>query len=1204
MSSLSEQKVCPKCQGPIPREAPQGLCPKCLLAQAFIATENDHPARTKEEPPTVADLAKAFPQLEILELIGRGGMGFVFKTRQPNLDRFVALKILPQSLSGDPTFAARFSREGRVLAKLNHPNIVTIHDFGQAGGFCFLLMEYVDGVNLRQAMKLGRFTPSQALSVVPKICEALEFAHQEGILHRDIKPENILLDTKGRIKIADFGIAKILGSRTGDEAPAVSEPVQKEGLTGVVGTPNYMAPEQIQNPQDVDQRADIYSLGVVFYEMLTGELPLGRFAPPSEKSGADPRLDAVILKTLEKERDRRTPSAAQVKTLVETATQEFPPVIPPLPIEDPDRSPVKSGSRWCFSLGLSVGIAIFLLSLFSTILQTFIMPKSFVGIARIKVSLDVNERNPRLRLNDEVQYVTASPVLWEAAQALDLDTKWAKRFGAETALKQDEVVQLMRRWMKVHIKPESSILEIQCYSEEPQEAAANANAVAAALVKARSGREGLQLLDPAMVPNAPVRPDILVNISFGVLIGIVLGGLAGGVVYFLARLFARKTSHVQGVAAAGRTPDSMASQSKAAKAGSPESGARIRRGRMVGLSVFFLTLFIAIVVSYLIPESFLSVAKVSTRVTPADGDASNFLNNEAEFIRSSKVLWEVAQANRLETVWAERYGNGGTLGQDQIIQIMRWSTGVKPVPGSTVISIGFYSPLREESARMANSIAAAYLKSKSDKEGFQLIDEGSVPWRPARPNRPLNITIGAVLGILVGIAAGLIAGVWSRPGPSKNPSASETVSRGKGVISASPAAVRVTLSPSTRRVCMRRGAIAAALIFLLTVFFAATLTFLQPKLYRGIANIKGAHAVDYVLPSLPKGAQIISPLDSSKSASSWTARIVPTDDSLWEAAKALDLESRWTLRYGNGGKLGREQIVAVMRQSLQVNIEDRFRRVSISYYSPVPEESASVANALAEVFLKSTSVQDRQKMLQRAEVPTHPDRPDVSLNLLLGGLMGVLFGGVAGCVVTGLSLLGARRLTTLASGDMGQADAPPGKRGGLWLLCAPFKSELGIRIGSHLNAEEVRHSARIGAFYGLSFAVAIFGTMLAFLLASHSRQWGVAPAVFVLGLVGVIVCQQIELRFLASTDWAKGQGITVELIRSNSRVRLAIPLFLLFCGIVCLGIWILFQAFSVASVQNPPGLTEPMAREVVSTPAGQGSNTTPVPTLEQNQKPR
>jgi tRNA A-37 threonylcarbamoyl transferase component Bud32 len=270
-------------------------------------------AGQRRQPPSLESIRAAFPQLEILELIGAGGMGAVFKARQPKLERWVALKVLPQELAGAPGFADRFAREARLLARLNHPNIVTVYDFGKSGGYYYLLMEYVNGVNLRQAMEAGRFSPPAALSLVPQICDALQFAHQEGILHRDIKPENLLLDSKGRIKIADFGIAKLIG-----------EAVKDVTLTGsglAVGTPHYMAPEQLERPREVDQRADIYSLGVVFYELLTGELPIGRFAPPSEKSAADPRVDPIVLRALEKERERRFRSAGEVKTSVERITQ-------------------------------------------------------------------------------------------------------------------------------------------------------------------------------------------------------------------------------------------------------------------------------------------------------------------------------------------------------------------------------------------------------------------------------------------------------------------------------------------------------------------------------------------------------------------------------------------------------------------------------------------------------------------------------------------------------------------------------------------------------------------------------------------------------------------------------------------------------------------------------------------------------------------
>jgi predicted Ser/Thr protein kinase len=259
--------------------------------------------------PTLDEVQAAFPELEVEREIGRGGMAVVFKARQAHLDRPIALKILAPWLAGEPGFAERFSREARVLARLNHPNIVTIHDFGQTADFFYLLMEFVDGVNLRQAMRAGRFTPDQALALVPKICDALQYAHGEGILHRDIKPDNILLDDRGRVKIADFGIAKLAGE---SELPAM---LTRSGMH--LGTPAYMAPEQIEHPGEVDHRADIYSLGVVLYEMLTGELPLGRFAAPSEKSAVDERIDEIVFRTLERERERRYQSADEMKTQVE-----------------------------------------------------------------------------------------------------------------------------------------------------------------------------------------------------------------------------------------------------------------------------------------------------------------------------------------------------------------------------------------------------------------------------------------------------------------------------------------------------------------------------------------------------------------------------------------------------------------------------------------------------------------------------------------------------------------------------------------------------------------------------------------------------------------------------------------------------------------------------------------------------------------------
>ena len=230
--------LCPICHSSIPGNAPGGLCPACVLRDAEIDESIGKSA------PSVHAISAAFPEFEIKEFIGQGGMGFVYRARQPGLDRTVALKILSPELGDDPTFAERFSREARALAKLNHPNIVQVFEHGEGGDFFYLLMEFVDGVNLRQAMRAGRFTPEQALAIVPGICDALQAAHAQDIWHRDIKPENILLDSTGNVKIVDFGIARIAG-----------DPQRDFTLTAtgnVLGSAAYMSPEQHEKPHDVD----------------------------------------------------------------------------------------------------------------------------------------------------------------------------------------------------------------------------------------------------------------------------------------------------------------------------------------------------------------------------------------------------------------------------------------------------------------------------------------------------------------------------------------------------------------------------------------------------------------------------------------------------------------------------------------------------------------------------------------------------------------------------------------------------------------------------------------------------------------------------------------------------------------------------------------------------------------------------------------
>ncbi len=239
-------------------------------------------------------------------MIGKGGMGAVYCARQKSLDRLVALKIIQPNPLDNQDFAERFIREARALAQLNHPNIVTVHDFGQTDRLYYFIMEFVDGINLRQMLLSSKLQPRDALQIVPAICDALQYAHDKGIVHRDIKPENILVDTDGKVKIADFGLAKLLKKDT--VQPTLTRAHQ------VMGTMHYMAPEQFERPLDVDHRADIYSLGVVIYELLTGELPLGRFAPPSKKVSIDVRLDQIVLQTLEKEPELRYQRVSEIKT--------------------------------------------------------------------------------------------------------------------------------------------------------------------------------------------------------------------------------------------------------------------------------------------------------------------------------------------------------------------------------------------------------------------------------------------------------------------------------------------------------------------------------------------------------------------------------------------------------------------------------------------------------------------------------------------------------------------------------------------------------------------------------------------------------------------------------------------------------------------------------------------------------------------------
>jgi hypothetical protein len=261
------------------------------------------------EPPTVEEAARLFPNYQVVGVLGRGGMGAVYKAVQTALDRVVAIKLLPLEISIDRDFADRFVREARTMAKLNHPNIVSVFDFGTTTeGHLYFVMEFVEGTTLHHLIKSTGLKPNQALELIVSICEALQYAHTEGVVHRDIKPANVLVDTKGRVKVADFGLARV-------DAPTSEQWGQT--MTGMVlGTPDYMAPEQ-KSGSRVDHRADIYSLGVMLYEMLCGQVPQGIFDPPSQRVSVDERIDQVVIRAMQQEPDRRYPNTAEMKSEVE-----------------------------------------------------------------------------------------------------------------------------------------------------------------------------------------------------------------------------------------------------------------------------------------------------------------------------------------------------------------------------------------------------------------------------------------------------------------------------------------------------------------------------------------------------------------------------------------------------------------------------------------------------------------------------------------------------------------------------------------------------------------------------------------------------------------------------------------------------------------------------------------------------------------------
>jgi hypothetical protein len=259
------------------------------------------------QPPTLEEMQAMLPQYEFVSLLGRGGMGAVYKAVQVSLDRPVAIKVLPVDLvdDEDSQFAERFKNEARTMAKMNHPSIVDVFDFGETQTcLLYIVMEFIDGTDVSQMIvSQGKLPEDYALSITAHVCDALNYAHRNGIIHRDIKPANILINMEGAVKVADFGLAK-------------ASDAGQSGLTKTnmaMGTPDFVAPEALVPGIPLDGRADLYAVGVMLYQMLTGEIPRGIWSLPGAKLGTDPRFDGIITKAMQTDREVRYQTAAEIR---------------------------------------------------------------------------------------------------------------------------------------------------------------------------------------------------------------------------------------------------------------------------------------------------------------------------------------------------------------------------------------------------------------------------------------------------------------------------------------------------------------------------------------------------------------------------------------------------------------------------------------------------------------------------------------------------------------------------------------------------------------------------------------------------------------------------------------------------------------------------------------------------------------------------
>ncbi len=344
--------LCDKCNFSFDASVtPGGCCPRCLLLG--VDEEHDEPVKpqslTSRSVVEDEELTDELPGFEFEERIGRSAMSVVWRARERLLDRCVAIKFLC-NVHHDGSFVDRFTREARVMARFHHPNIVILHSFGRTrSNHCYLIMELVEGTDLAHLMKQRVLTLPEILAITVEVCSALTHAHEAGFVHRDIKPGNVLIDHRGVVKVADFGLARL----TRDNDPSTIS-ITKQGFA--VGTPHYIAPEQASGSGIEDHRADIFSLGVMLYEMITGELPRGVFGPPSQKFKTDKRVDKIIMRALQDEPSKRYQSVRELVADIQKVREAVDPVV----IAERAAARRANRARQWFEMALAIFVALLL----------------------------------------------------------------------------------------------------------------------------------------------------------------------------------------------------------------------------------------------------------------------------------------------------------------------------------------------------------------------------------------------------------------------------------------------------------------------------------------------------------------------------------------------------------------------------------------------------------------------------------------------------------------------------------------------------------------------------------------------------------------------------------------------------------------------------------------------------------------------------